>query len=180
MCHTGSDLEGHTGSALEGHTGSALEGHTGSALEGHTGSGSEGHGSLNYQSTVSDVRCELSSCPCCSVNDEDRVFHLKALRSSGPQVRGIPRPGASETLQPNMPDVERVPSDDEPGDIPAWGDLFPDDDDTDPSGVAPKRPRKNVPSPPAPPNDPDDPSRVRGGVVEEPRIPLNSVALRVH
>ena len=172
VCRSGSDLEGRTGSGLEGHTGSALEG--------HTGSGSEGHGSVDHQPVVSDVRCELLSCPCCIVNDEDSVFYLKALRSSGPQVRGVPRPGASETLEPNMPDVEHVPEDDEPGDLPAWGDLFPDDDDADPPGVAPKRPRKNAPSPPAPADDPDDPPPMGGEVVEEPRIPLNSVALRVH
>ena len=155
----------------EGHTGSDLAGHTGSALGGHTGSSTEGHGSVNRQSVASDMRGELLSCPCCScrVNDEDRVFYLKALRSSGPQMRGIPRPGASDTFEPNMPDVEHVPSDYETSDTPAWGDLFPDDDEAGPS-VAPKRPRKN----------PNDPPPLGGEVVEEPRIPLNSVALRAH
>ena len=79
-----------------------------------------------------------------------------------------------------MPDVEHVPEDDEPRDLPAWGDLFPDDDDADPPGVASKRPRKNAPLPPAPPDDPDDPPPTGGEVVEEPRTPLSSVALRVH
>ena len=59
-------------------------------------------------------------------------------------MRGVPRPGASETFEPNMPDVEHVPSDDENSDIPAWGDLFPDDDEAGPS-VVPKRLRKNAP-----------------------------------
>ena len=36
-----------------------------------------------------------------------------------------------------------------------------------------------APSPLAPPDDPDPPPQ-GGEVVEEPRIPLNSVALRVH
>ena len=93
-------------------------------------------------------------------------------------MRGIPRPGASETFEPNMPDVEHVPSDDETFDIPAWGDLFPDDDEAGPS-VVPKRPRKNAPSPSDPP-DPNEPPPLGGEAVEEPRIPLNSVALRVH
>ena len=77
-----------------------------------------------------------------------------------------------------MPDVENVPSDDEPNDIPAWGDLFPDED-VDLPDVSPKRPRRSDPSPLAPPDDPDIPPQ-GGEVVEEPRIPLNSVALRVH
>ena len=156
------------------------EGHAGSALEGHAGSGAEGHGSVNRQSVASDLRGELLSCPCCScwVNDEDRVFYLKALRSSGPQMRGVPRPGASETLEPNMPDVEHVPSHNETSDIPAWGDLFPDDDVAGPSVVC-KRPRKNAPSTFDPP-DLNDPPPLGGEAVEEPRIPLNSVALRVH
>ena len=124
----------------EGRAGSALEGRAGSDLEGRTGSSAEGHGSVNRQSVASDTRGELLSCPCCScrVNDEDRVFYLKALRSSGPQMRGIPRPGVSETFEPNMPDVEHVPSDGETSDIPAWGDLFPDDDEAGPS-VVPKK-----------------------------------------
>ena len=165
--------------------GSALEGHAGSALEGHAGSALEGHGSVNHQSVASDLRGELLSCPCCSccVNDEDRVFYLKALRSSGPQMRGVPRPGASETLEPTMPDVEHVPSDDETTDIPAWGDLFPDDDEAGPDedgpSVVPKRPRKNAPSTSCPP-DPNHLPPLGGEAVEEPRIPLNSVALRVH
>ena len=164
----------------EGHAGSALEGHAGSDLEGHTGSSAEGHGSVNRQSVASDMRGELLSCPCCScrVNDEDRVFYLKALRSSGPQMRGVPRPGVSETFEPNMPDVEHVPNDGETSDIPAWGDLFPDDDEAGPS-VVPKRPRKNAPLYSDPP-DPNDPPPLGGEDVEEPRIPLNSVALRVH
>ena len=104
LCRTaGSALEGHAGSDLEGHAGSALEGHAGSALEGHAGSALEGHGSVKRQSVASGLRGELLSCPCCvcCVNDEDRVFCLKALRRSGPQMRGIPRPGASDTLEPN-------------------------------------------------------------------------------
>ena len=153
-----SGLEGHTVSGLEGHTVSALEGHIVSALEGHTVSLLEGRtGSVACQSVVPDMHVELRSCPCCMVDDEDRVFCLNALRSSGPQMRGIPRPGASENLEPNMPD-------DEPNDIPAWGDLFPDED-VDLPDVSPKRPRRSDPSPLAPPDDPD---------------PLNSVALRVH
>ena len=78
---------------------------------------------VNRPSVASDMRGELLSCPCCScrVNDEDRVFYLKALRSSGPQMRGVPRPGVSETFEPNMPDVEHVPSDGETSDIPALG-----------------------------------------------------------
>ena len=176
---SGSGLEGHTVSGLEGHTVSALEGHTVSALEGHTVSLLEGRtGSVACQSVVPNMHVELLSCPCCMVDDEDRVFCLNALRSSGPQMRGIPRPGASENLEPNLPDVENVPSDDEPSDIPAWGDLFPDEDEDLPD-VSPKRPRRSDPSPLAPPDDPDPPPQ-GGEVVEEPRIPLNSVALRVH
>ena len=139
------DLCRTAGSALEGHAGSALEGHAGSDLEGHAGPALEGHGSVNRQSVASGLRGELLSCPCCvcCVNDEDRVFCLKALRSSGPQMRGIPQPGASETLEPTMPDVEHVPSDDETSDIPACGDLFPDDDavgpDEDGPSVIPNR-----------------------------------------
>ena len=125
--HTVSGLEGYTVSGLEGHTVSGLEGHTVSALEGHTVSLLEGRtGSVACQSVVPNMHVELLSCPCRMVDDEDRVFCLNALRSSGPQMRGIPRPGASENLEPNLPDVENVPSDDEPSDIPAWGDLFPD------------------------------------------------------
>ena len=118
----------------------------GSALEGHAGSALEGHGSVNRQSVASGLHGELLSCPCCicCVNDEDRVFYLKALRSSGPQMRGVLRPGASETLEPTMPDFEHVPSDDETSDIPAWGDLFPDDDaagpDEDGPSIIPTRP----------------------------------------
>ena len=168
---SGSGLEGHTVSTLEGHTVSALEGHTVSLLEGRTGS-------VACQSVVPNMHVELLSCPCCMVDDEDRVFCLNALRSSGPQMRGVPRPGASENLEPNLPDVENVPSDDEPSDIPAWGDLFPDEDEDLPD-VSPKRPRRSAPSPLAPPDDPDPPPQ-GGEVVEEPRIPLNSVALRVH
>ena len=114
--HAGSALEGHAGSDLEGHAGSALEGHAGSALEGHAGSALEGHGSVNRQSVASGLHGALLSCPCCvSCVNEERVFCLKALRSSGPQIR----PGASDTLEPTMPDVERVrrvPSDDETSD----------------------------------------------------------------
>ena len=168
---SGSGLEGHTVSALEGHIVSALEGHTVSLLEGRTGS-------VACQSVVPNLHVELLSCPCCMVDDEDRVFCLNALRSSGPQMRGIPRPGASENLESNLPDIENVPSDDEPSDIPAWGDLFPDEDEDLPD-VSPKRPRRSAPSPLAPPDDPDPPPH-GGEVVEEPRIPLNSVALRVH
>ena len=176
---SGSGLEGHTVSGLEGHTVSGLEGHTVSALEGHTVSLLEGRtGSVSCQSVVPNMHVELLSCPCCMVDDEDRVFCLNALRSSGPQKRGIPRPGASENLEPNLPDVENVPSDDEPSDIPAWGDLFPDEDEDLPD-VSPKRPRRSDPSPLAPLDDPDPPPQ-GGEVVEEPRIPLNSVALRVH
>ena len=62
-------------------------------------------------------------------------------------MRGIPRPGASDTLEPTMPDVEHVPSDDETSDIPSWGDLFPDDDAAGPDqngpSVIPKRPRRS-------------------------------------
>ena len=72
-------------------------------------------------------------------------FALNALRSSGPQMRGVPRPGASENLESNLPDVENVPSDDEPSDIPAWGDLFPDEEEDLPD-VSPKRPRSSVTS----------------------------------
>ena len=157
-------------SGLEGHTVSGLEGHTVSLLEGRTGS-------VACQSVVPNLHVELLSCPCCIVDDEDRVFCLNALRSSGPQMRGIPRPGASENLESNLPDVENVPSDDEPSDIPAWGDLFPDEDEDLPD-ASPKRPRRSAPSPLAPPDDPDPPPQ-GGEVVEEPRIPLNSVALRV-
>ena len=56
-------------------------------------------------------------------------------------MRGVPRPGASQTLKPAMRDIEHVPSDHEPSDIPAWG-LFPDDDaagsDEDGPSVIPK------------------------------------------
>ena len=160
-------------------SGSGLEGHTVSLPEGHTVSLPEGRaGSVACQSVVPNLHVELLSCPCCMVDDEDRVFCLNALRSSGPQMRGIPRPGASENLESNLPDVENVPSDDEPSDIPAWGDLFPDEDEDLPD-VSPKRPRRSAPSPLAPPDDPDPPPQ-GGEVVEEPRIPLNSVALRVH
>ena len=137
---SGSGLEGHTVSTLEGHTVSALEGHTVSLLEGRTGS-------VACQSVVPNLHVELLSCPCCMVDDEDRVFCLNALRSSGPQMRGIPRAGASENLESNLPDVENVPSDDEPSDIPAWG-------------VSPKRLRRSAPSPLAPPDDPDPPPQV--------------------
>ena len=165
--------------------GSAREGHAGSDLEGHAASAREGHGSVNRQSVASGLRGELLSCPCCicCVNDEDRVFYLKALRSSGPQMRGVPRPGASETLEPAMPDVEHVPSDDETSDIPAWDDLFPDDDaagpDEDGPSVISKRPRRDAPSPSCP-SDPNDLPPLGGEAVEEPRIPVNSIALRVH
>ena len=168
---SGSGLEGHTVSGLEGHTVSALEGHTVSLLEGRTGS-------VACQSVVPNMHVELLSCPCCMVDDEDRVFCLNALRSAGPQMTGAPRPGASENLEPNLHDVENVPSDEEPIDIPAWGDLFPDEDEDLPD-VSPKRPRRSDPSPLAPLDDPDPPPQ-GGEVVEEPRIPLNSVALRVH
>ena len=168
---SGSGLEGHTVSLPEGRTDSALEGHTVSLPEGSTGS-------VACQSVVPKLHVELLSCPCCMVDDEDRVFCLNALRSSGPQMRGVPRPGASENLESNLPDVENVPSDDEPSDIPAWGDLFPDEDE-DLLDVSPKRPRRSAPSPLAPPDDPDPPPQGRE-VVEEPRIPLNSVAVRVH
>ena len=96
-------------------------------------------------------------------------------------MRGIPRPGASETLEPNLPDVEHVPSDDKTSDIPAWGDLFPDDDEAGPDedgpSVVPKRTR--TPSTSCPP-DPNDLPPLGGEAFEEPRIPLNSVALRLH
>ena len=97
-------------------------------------------------------------------------------------MRGVPRPGVSETFEPTMPDVEPVPSDDKTSDIPAWGDLFPDDDaagpDKDGPSVIPKRPRKDAPS--TCPPDPNDLPCLGGEVVKEPCIVLNSVALRVH
>ena len=80
----------------------------------------------------------------------------------------------SETFEPNMPDVEHVPSDGETSDIPAWGDLFPDDDEAGPS-VVPKNLERMLRhllillTP-----------MILHLWVEEPRIPLNSVALRVH
>ena len=98
-------------------------------------------------------------------------------------MRGIPRPGASDTLEPTMPDVEHVPSDDETSDIPGWVICFLMMTQLAltkiGSSVIPKRRRRDAPSPSCPP-DPNDLPPLGGGAVEELRIPLNSVALRVH
>ena len=94
-------------------------------------------------------------------------------------MRGIPRPGASDTLEPTMPDVEHVPSDDETSDILMMTQLALTKIDQNGPSVIPKRPRRDAPSPSCPP-DPNDLPPLGGGAVEEPRIPLNSVALRVH
>ena len=104
---------------------------------------------------------------CCVTGDDEnvqdrKVVQLRALRGSEPRApastRGLPVPGA-EPLEPDSP--EMIP--DEP--------------------VAPESPAKSrkkigpEPESSKPPAPPDPPS---GEVHEEPRIPLQSIALRVH
>ena len=175
--HAVSALEGHAVSALEGHTVSALEGHTVSALEGHTVSLLEGHtGSVACQSVVPNLRVELLSCPCCMVDDEDRVFCLNALRSSGPQMRGIPRPGAYGALLLGLLGDTSGRSSSSSGNKSPHAGISLGSSSLGTFSTSGKLDSKfSV----APPDDPDPPPQ-GGEVVEEPRIPLNSVALRVH